>query len=320
MKKIIILIITLFFLFPNGAFAISVSSNNAILMDEDSGRILYSKKVDEKCLIASTTKIMTAVLAIESGKLDDILTINESVLKSHGSGIYVSVGEKISLRNLVYGLLLRSGNDSALAIEDYLGGHEKFVNDMNKKAKYIGMNNTIFNNSHGLDDDETGNYSTVRDMALLMKYANNLYDFRIINGTKKIVVETDIKTYSWTNKNKLLFRYKYATGGKTGYTKKAKRTLVTSATKKDVNLIVVTFNDPNDFKTHENLYEYGFSNYKNYLIINKDKVKIKSDKYKNKLYVKNNYYYLINGYKNLFVDNSSEIEKYKENENFLLNF
>lgn len=236
---------------------------------------------------------MTAVLAIESGKLDDIVTINDSVLKSHGSGIYISVGEKISLRNLVYGLLLRSGNDAALAIEDYLGGHNKFVKNMNKKAIEIGMDNTIFNNAHGLDDEEQGNYSTARDMALLMKYANNLYDFRIIDSTKKIMVETDIKTYSWTNKNKLLFKYKYANGGKTGYTKKAKRTLVTSASKNRINLIVVTFNDPDDFDTHKMLYEYGFSNYKNYLIINKDKVKIKSKKYEGKLYVKNNYYYLM---------------------------
>lgn len=292
MKKIFI-IITIFLILPFNALALSVPSNNAILMDEDSGRILYSRNIDEKHLIASTTKIMTAVLAIESGKLDEMVTINDSVLKSHGSGIYVSVGEKISLRNLVYGLLLRSGNDAALAIEDYLGGHDKFVKNMNKKAAEIGMNNTIFNNAHGLDDDEEGNYSTARDMALLMKYANNLYDFRIIDSTKSIMVETDIKTYSWTNKNKLLFKYKYATGGKTGYTVKAKRTLVTSASKNDINLIVVTFNDPNDFDTHEKLYEYGFSNYKNYLIINKDKVKIKSDKYKNKLYVKNNYYYLM---------------------------
>ncbi len=290
MKKIIIFIIMIF-LFPLNTLAISVPSNNAILMDEDSKRILYSKNISEKHLIASTTKIMTAVLAIESGKLDNIITINDSVLKSHGSGIYVSVGEKISLRNLVYGLLLRSGNDAALAIEDYLGGHEKFITLMNKKAKEIGMTNTIFNNSSGLDDDETGNYSTCYDMALLMKYANNLYDFRIIDSTKKIVVKTDIKTYSWTNKNKLLFTYKYANGGKTGYTIKSKRTLVTSATKKNMNLIVVTFNDKNDFDTHKKLYEYGFSNYKNYLIINKDKIKIKSKKYKNKLYVKNNYYY-----------------------------
>ena len=127
---------------------------------------------NEKHLIASTTKIMTAVLAIESGKLDDMVTINESILKSHGSGIYIKEGEKISLRNLVYGLLLRSGNDAALAIEDYLGGHDKFVNKMNEKAGEIGMKNTVFNNPSGLDDDETGNYSTCYDMALLMKYAN----------------------------------------------------------------------------------------------------------------------------------------------------
>ncbi len=292
MKKIL-LFIFIFLLFPINIFAISVPSNNAILMDEDSGRILFSKNINEKHLIASTTKIMTAVLAIESGKLDNIVKIDESVTKSHGSGIYISVGEKITLRNLVYGLLLRSGNDAALAIENYLGGHEKFISDMNKKATEIGMKNTIFNNSSGLDDDESGNYSTCKDMAILMKYANNLYDFREIDSTKKIIVETNIKTYSWTNKNKLLFSYKYATGGKTGYTKKAKRTLVTSASKNNVNLISVTFNDPDDFDTHKKLYEYGFSNYKNYLLINRDKIKLKSKRYKNKLYVKNNYYYLM---------------------------
>ena len=292
MKKIFIFIV-LFFLFNLNVNALTVPSNNAILIDQDSGRVLYSKNANNASLIASTTKIMTAVLAIESGKLDEIVVINDSVLKSHGSGIYVSIDERITLRNLVYGLLLRSGNDAALAIEDFLGGHNKFVKKMNEKAKEIGMNNTVFNNASGLDDEEKGNYSTCYDMALLMKYANNLFDFREIDSTKKIIVETDMKTYSWTNKNKLLFTYKYATGGKTGYTKKAKRTLVTSATKKDVNLIAVTFNDPDDFDTHKKLYEYGFSNYKNYLIINKDKIKIKSDKYKGKLYVKNNYYYLM---------------------------
>ena len=290
MKKILFTLI-MFFCFKTSICALSIPSNNAILMDSDTGRVLYSKNIDEKHLIASTTKIMTAVLAIESGKLDDVVTINESILKSHGSGIYVSVGEKISLRNLVYGLLLRSGNDAAIAIEDYLGGHEKFIVKMNNKAREIGMKNTVFNNAHGLDDDETGNYSTCYDMALLMKYASNLYEFRQIDSTKKIMVQTDLKTYSWTNKNKLLFSYKYATGGKTGYTVKAKRTLVTSASKKDMNLIVVTFVDKDDFNTHKKLYEYGFSNYKNYLIINKNKIKIKSKKYNNKLYVKNNYYY-----------------------------
>ena len=150
MKKFKVFIIT-FFIGLNTCFAISVPSNNAILIDQDSGRILFSKNINEKHLIASTTKIMTAVLAIESGKLDDMVTINESILKSHGSGIYIKEGEKISLRNLVYGLLLRSGNDAALAIEDYLGGHDKFVNKMNEKAGEIGMKNTVFNITKATD-------------------------------------------------------------------------------------------------------------------------------------------------------------------------
>lgn len=291
MKKIVILFVLLF-LFPINCLAVSTSSEAVILMDEDTGRVLYSKNMNKKKLIASTTKIMTAVIAIESGKLGYNVKTNESILKSYGSGIYLSVGETITLKELVYGLLLRSGNDAALMIEDYLGGHEIFIDKMNKKAKEIGMKNTTFKNVHGLDEKEE-NYSTCYDMALLMKYANTLYEFREISNTKKIVVKTDFKTYSWTNKNKLLFRYKYASGGKTGYTKKAKRTLVTSATKNDTNLIVVTLNDPNDFKTHEDLYEYGFNNYKKYRIINRNRLKIKNNKYKNKLYVKNDYYYLL---------------------------
>lgn len=262
-----------------------------IVMDMDTNRVIYEKNSHDKELIASTTKIMTAVLAIESGKLDEKVKINESVLKSYGSGIYVSVGETITLRELVYGLLLRSGNDAALAIEDYLGGHEKFIEMMNSKAKEIGMKDTIFYNSCGLDE-ENGNLSTAYDMALLMKYAMNLYDFVIITSTKNIVVKTDQKTYDWTNKNKLLFDYKYTTGGKTGYTKKAKRTLVTSASKNDINLIIVTFKDKDDFDTHKYYYEKVFNNYRKYLILNKSKIRIKS-KYKNRLYIKTNYYYLL---------------------------
>ena len=287
MKKILIFLILLF---PLNVLGLSIPSNNAILIDQDSGRILYSKNINQKRLIASTTKIMTAVIAIESGKLDDVVTINDDVLKSYGSGIYIKPGEKITLRELVYGLLLRSGNDASLAIESYLGGHDKFITKMNVKAKEIGMKNTFFENSNGLDESGEENYSTVYDMALLMKYANNIYDFREIDSTKKIEVETNKNFYSWTNKNKLLYTYKYATGGKTGYTKKAKRTLVTSASKNDVNLIAVTFVDKDDFNTHKKLYEYGFNNYKRYLIINKNKLKIKG--YKN-AYVKNNYYYLL---------------------------
>ena len=286
MKKIIVLMILLI---PINVLGLSVPSRSAILIDQDTGRVLYSKNINEKRLIASTTKIMTAIIAIESGKLDDVVTINDSISKSYGSGIYIKPGEKITLRELVYGLLLRSGNDAALAIEDYLGGHDKFITKMNIKAKKIGMNNTHFENASGLDE-ESENLSTVYDMALLMKYANNNYDFREIDGTKKITVKTNKNTYIWHNKNKLLYSYKYATGGKTGYTIKAKRTLVTSASKNDVNLICVTFVDKDDFNTHKKIYEYGFNNYKRYLIINKKKLRINGY---NNIFIKNNYYYLL---------------------------
>ena len=284
MKKIIILLLLIL---PFKVCALSIPSNNAILIDQDSGRILYKKNINEKRLIASTTKIMTAIIAIEEGNLDDNVLIKDNVLKSQGSGIYIKPGEIITLRDLLYGLLLRSGNDAALAIEEYLGGKEEFISKMNKKAKEIGMNNTIFFNSSGLDE-EGGNFSTVYDMAILMKYANNNYSFREINSTKYHEVETNLNYYTWNNKNKLLYMYKYANGGKTGYTKKAGRTLVTSASKNDLNLIVVTFLDKDDFNTHKKLYEYGFNNYKNYLILNKKNIRIKG--YKN-AFIKNNYYY-----------------------------
>ena len=284
MRKIFLLLLLAL---PFKVYALSIPSNNAILIDQDTGRILYSKNISEKHLIASTTKIMTAIIAIEEGNLNDKVLIKDNILKSYGSGIYIKPGEIMMLKDLLYGLLLRSGNDAALAIEDYFGGKEIFINKMNKKAKEIGMKNTIFFNSSGLDEEDE-NFSTVYDMALLMKYANNNYSFREIDSAKYHEVETNLNYYSWHNKNKLLYMYKYANGGKTGYTKKAGRTLVTSASKNDLNLIAVTFLDKDDFNTHKKLYEYGFYNYRNYLILNKRNIKIKG--YKN-AYIKNNYYY-----------------------------
>ena len=259
-------------------------------MDEDTGRILYAKNIDNKSLIASTTKIMTGILAVESGKLDEIVTIKDDILKAYGSNIYISIGEKILLKDLVYGLMLRSGNDAAIAISSYVSNNtDNFVKLMNNKAKEIGMTNTYFCNPHGLDE-ECENISTARDMALLTKYANKNKIYKEIVGTKRHVTKTNLKTYDWYNKNKLLSTYEYTTGGKTGFTKKARRTLVTSATKDNLNLIVVTLNDPNDFTTHKNLYEYGFNNYKKYLILSKKKFGFKNDYYDN-LYISDDIYY-----------------------------
>ena len=178
MKKILIILL----LIPLNVYALTVPSRNAILIDQDSGRILYSKKIDEKRLIASTTKIMTAIIAIESGRLDDKVKVNDSVLKSYGSGIYIKPGEILTLRDLVYGLLLRSGNDAALSIAvSVSGSEEEFVYKMNEYASNLNMDNTVFYNPHGLEENNgNANVSTVRDMAKLTKYAMQNDIFREI--------------------------------------------------------------------------------------------------------------------------------------------
>ena len=289
MKKIII---TLLLLIPINVFGLEVSSKSAILMDQDSGRILYAKGIDDKRLIASTTKIMTAILAIESNKLEEKVIVSDEILKSYGSNIYLSVNEEIKLIDLVYGLMLRSGNDAAIAISVAVSNTtDNFVELMNKKAIEIGMINTSFCNPHGLDE-KCENISTARDMALLTKYANSNGIYKKIVSTKRYVLKTNLKTYDWYNKNKLLSTYKYTTGGKTGFTEKARRTLVTTATKDNINLIVVSLNDPNDFTTHKDLYEYGFNNYKKYLILSKGDFNLINDYYKN-LYIENDFYYLL---------------------------
>ncbi len=220
---------------------------------------------------------MTGIIAVESGNLNKTVTVTDKVLESYGSNIYLSIGEKMKLKDMVYGLMMQSGNDAALMIADYLGGEEKFVKMMNKKAKQIGMKNTTFSNPHGLDE-KTKNYSTAYDMALLMRYANSDPTFRKITGCKKHTVKTDEKTYVWTNKNKLLYTYKYTTGGKTGYTDKARRTLVTSASNGNLDLIAVTLNDPNDFKNHKELYEYAFKNYSMEKIFDRNKINLPNKK------------------------------------------
>ena len=291
MKKLVFLLIVL--LIPIKINAIETSATSAILMDTDNNRILYSKNIHEVRSVASISKIMTAVLAIESGKLDETVTINDSINKAYGSAIYIKVGEKLTLRDLVYGLMLRSGNDAALAIADYVG-KDSFIEMMNNKASEIGMKNTTFNNPHGLDE-EKGNYSTAYDMAILTSYAMKLDEYRKIVSTKKYTLKTNKNTYVWKNKNKLLSLYKYATGGKTGFTKIAKRTLVTTASKDNINLVVVTLNDGNDFKDHQDLFEYAFNNYKSYSILEKGIINIYDEKYYSgySFYIKNNYSYLV---------------------------
>ena len=289
MKKLLIL---LTLLVPIRVYGISAQS--AILMDTDNNIVLYEKNINEVRSVASISKIMTAILAIESGRMDDKVTIGNEIDKAYGSGIYIRKGEQLTLRDLVYGLMLRSGNDAALAIANYVGGSvDNFVILMNDKAKEIGMKSTTFNNPSGLDEDK-GNYSTAHDMAKLASYAIKNDEFKKITGTKKYKLKTNMNTYIWNNKNKMLSLYKYSTGGKTGYTETAKRTLVSYASKDNTNLVVVTLNDGNDWNDHKYLFEYGFNNYKNYTILKKGKISIYNESYYKRytLYVNNDYNYL----------------------------
>ncbi len=285
MKKFVL--IMLIFLWPFSVGAVGASSY--IVMDQDSKRVLEGSNINKESLIASISKIMTCIVALEQGNFDKTVKIDDSILKAYGSGIYIEVGEELTLDDLLYGLMLRSGNDAALAIAKAVAGDVKsFVFLMNEQAKKIGMENTSFVNPSGLEEnDGTANKSTTYDMALLMRYAMQNNYFRKIVATKDIVVKSSYKTYSWHNKNKLLSMYEYCTGGKTGFTKKAHRTLVTTASKDNKNLIVVTFNDGNDFVDHKNLYEKNFNLYKRKKILDKSK------KYNKNYYVKDDYYLLV---------------------------
>lgn len=290
MKKIIV-VIMLILVMPINVFGLSLSCRSCVLMDSDSGRVLYEKDKDNPRLIASITKIMTAILAIESGRLEEEVTVGEEVLTMYGSNIYIELGEKMKLLDMVYGLMLRSGNDAALVIAYFIGGSEEnFVKMMNEKAKEIGMTNTVFNNPHGLDE-VTQNKSTAYDMALLSSYASHNDTYMKIVGTKKYSVQTDKKSYLWYNRNKLLGSYSYATGGKTGYTPNAGRTLVTNASHNNLNLTAVTLNDGNEYVSHETMYNYGFENYKNYVILDKNKFKVDNAYYPNQIYIKNSFKY-----------------------------
>ena len=194
----------LYILSSQSKASLPVSAHSAILMDQDSGRVLYEENAHEKSRIASITKIMTAILAIESGKLDHTVTISLNAVGTEGSSLYLKKGEKITLKNLVYGLMLRSGNDAAVAIAEEVGGSlDGFVWMMNQKAEEIGMKDSHFSNPHGLDNTKS-HYSTAYDMALLTRYAMKNETYRVISGTKKHRATNTEESwdYIWKNKNR----------------------------------------------------------------------------------------------------------------------
>ena len=250
MKKI--LIIMLLFLCINVKASI-------VVMDGDSGRILYGKNEDERKLIASTTKIMTAIVALENSNIKTKLTVGEEVLKVNGSMIYSKPGEQYTIEDLLYGLMLRSGNDAAMTIAYNVFGYNRFIQEMNTKAMILGMTNTTYENPHGLNDDSY-NYSTAKDLSKLMRYAIQNEEFLKITRTNKY--------NNWYNKNELLNEYKYLISGKTGYTKKSGQVYVSAATKNNKTLIISTIDENNKYELHKQLYEKYFNEYKKYKVLN----------------------------------------------------
>ncbi|MFF2887639.1 D-alanyl-D-alanine carboxypeptidase family protein [Paenibacillus sp. NPDC057967] len=277
MRLIALLIIMSFMswtIVPGSATAapspLGTKARASALIDVQSGRLLYSHEGDTPMRIASLTKIMTAIVAIEHGNMNDMVKTSKRAFGREGSSIYLRLGEEMSLSNLLYGLMLRSGNDAATAIAEHVGGSEEgFVLLMNQKAEEIGLAHSQFRNPHGLDEE--GHYSTANDLAKLTAYAlrNEAFAEIVKTREKRAPNPIDSWDYRWQNKNKMLSMYDGADGVKTGYTKKAFRCLVSSATREGQQLAAVTINDGDDWADHRHMLDWGFKHYPMVSIIEK---------------------------------------------------
>lgn len=247
------------------------------VMNEDDFRVIEGEKIHEVQSVASISKIMTAYIAIEEGNLDDRFKIGPEINEAYGSMIYLKEGQEVSLKSLLYGLMLRSGNDAAIAIAHHVSGSvDAFVSKMNEKAKQLGMTHTTFHNPSGLDEEDGGNLSCAYDMALLMSHAMKNETFVQIAGSKYYQSEWGSV---WKNKNKLLFDNNIVVAGKTGYTKKAGRTLVTSSHYQDIHTSVVTLRKSDDFQFHASKHQEAFQNTRIHTLLKKGTYNIEGRKY-----------------------------------------
>lgn len=231
-----------------------VSAKSAALLDGTTGECLCEKNGDQRALIASTTKIMTGLLVCEAGDLDRTVTVPETAAGTEGSSMYLRSGETLTRRELLYGMMLHSGNDAALTLAISVSGSEAaFVRQMNRRACALNLTQTHFANPHGLDSGE--NYSTALDLVRLAQAALQNEQFRAVVSTKTITCAGR----TLTNHNKLLWRYDGCIGVKTGYTRHAGRILVSAAERGESQLIAVTLADPDDWRDHAALLDYGFA-------------------------------------------------------------
>jgi D-alanyl-D-alanine carboxypeptidase (penicillin-binding protein 5/6) len=278
MKKIICLIFIFTIIFNSSIAIVSAEANNsaraAVVMDVRTGRVLYSKNPDIKLPMASTTKIMTVLVAIESGRLKEKVTVSKRAAYTDGSSIYLRENEKITVEELLYGIMLRSGNDAATAVAEHIGGSvEGFAAMMNEKARKIGALNTSFANPHGLDNP--AHYTTAYDLALITSYALKNPKFAEIVSTKHKTISgpPDVNwNRSMMNKNKMLWEYQGGDGVKTGYTKRAGRCLVSSATRNNWQLCSVVLNDGPMWEDSKSLLDYCFNNYSQQKVVDSTEI------------------------------------------------
>ena len=237
-------------------------AQSCALVDANSGQLLFSKNENERLPMASTTKIMTAIVAIENKSLDDAVLIPKEAQNVEGSSIYLVAGEVLSLGELLYGLMLESGNDAAIAIAIHTAGSvENFCNMMNEKAKELGLCNTNFENPHGLSSEN--HYTTAHELAKLAAYAMKNETFRKIVATEKYIIPAreKCKERYFFNHNRLLRSLDICDGVKTGYTLSSGRCLVTSCTVEGGSFVAVTLNDRDDWNDHKEMLTFAASNF-----------------------------------------------------------
>ncbi len=255
MKKYIVILCVIFLSMPVRAEEPSVSAKSAVVLEYATGKIVYAKNENEKLPMASTTKIMTALIALERGNLSDIVTIGPKASGVEGSSMYLKTGEQLTLEELLYGLMLSSGNDAAVAIAEHIAGSEEaFAKMMTERAVELGCTNTAFQNANGLPDD--AHYTTAFELARITGKALENAKFREIAASKS----ARVGMRQLTNHNKLLSMYEGAIGVKTGFTKASGRTLVSAAVRDGVELIAVTLSAPDDWDDHMKMLDYGFAN------------------------------------------------------------
>ncbi len=274
MKKLLIIVNIFMLTVVNvEAAAIGVSAEYACVIESDSAQVVYEKNARLKHSMASTTKIMTALLAVEKGTLDDVVTVSRNASLQEGSSIYLRAGDKIVMRDLLYGLMLNSGNDAAVAVAEHISGStEEFAQLMTERARQIGANDTQFKNPNGLDAD--GHYTTAYDLALIARAAMRNEEFAEIVSTKskKITLQNNGADIYLSNHNKMLKFYDGAIGVKTGYTRATGRCLVSAAERADMRFIAVTLNAPDDWTDHKNMLDYAFGVCERKKIIEKGEV------------------------------------------------